>query len=191
MKWILGGLEELLPVLAFFVTQSLYGFTAGAVAMVLTMFMLLVLVAMHGRKVPIFAAVSTVLVLLFVVPAVITGDSSWFQLSDTVLDGGFAIILLVSWWFKYPLLKKLFGRIFAITDEAWYILSLRWGALFLLLAISNEYIRMTYSEDVWAWYKLLSSIGILLFGCYQFVLSAKMRIKDESNWLGLRTVVKD
>lgn len=186
MKWTLGALEELLPVLAFFVIQSWYGFTAGAVAMVCTMFGLLLLVALRGRKVPMFAAVSTVLVLLFVIPTIITGDASWFQLSDTILDGGFAIILLISWWFKYPLLKKFFGRIFAITDEAWYTLSLRWGLLFLVLAISNEYIRTFYSEDIWAWYKLLSTIGILLFGCYQFMLSAKMRIKGESNWLGLR-----
>jgi len=186
MKWILGALEELLPVLAFFGIQSWYGFTAGAAAMVCTMSGLLLLVALRGRQVPMFAAVSTVLVLLFVIPTVITGNPMWFQLSDTVLDGGFAVILLASWWLKYPLLKKFFGRIFAITDEAWHTLSLRWGTLFLVLAISNEYIRIFYSQDIWSVYKLLSTIGILLFGCYQFVLSAKMRIKGESNWLGLR-----
>lgn len=191
MKWLLGAVEELLPVLAFFIIQSAYGFAAGAVAMVATMIALLIFVRLSGKQIPLFALVSTVMVLLFVIPTVVTGDAKWFQVSDTVLDGGFALILLVSWWLKYPLLKKFFDRIFAISDAAWHILSVRWGILFLLLAVSNEYIRTMYSEDVWARYKLLSTIGILLFGCYQFVLSAKMRIKDESNWLGLRTVVKD
>jgi intracellular septation protein len=186
MRWLLGGLEELLPVVVFFVMQSVYSFTAGAFMMVVTMIALLMFSRFSGKKIPLFASVSTVLVLLFVIPAVITGDSTWFQVSDTVLDGGFAVTLLVSWWIKYPILKKFFGRIFAISDKAWHILSLRWGILFLLLASSNEYIRTMYSADVWAWYKLLSTIGILLFGCYQFVLSANMRIEGESNWLGLR-----
>jgi intracellular septation protein len=191
MKWLLGGIEELLPVLAFFLMQSWYGFTAGVVTMVMTMVALLLFVFVQGKKTPLFAAVSTVLVLLFVIPTVVTGDAAWFQVSDTVLDGGFALILLTSFWLKYPLLKKFFGRIFAITDEAWHTLSLRWGILFLILATTNEYIRVTYSEDVWSWYKLLSTIGILLFGSYQFVLSARMRIIDESNWLGLRTRTPD
>jgi intracellular septation protein len=186
MKWLLGGIEELLPVFAFFITQSLYGFTAGAVAMVISMIALIILARLSGKKVPPFASLSTVLVVLFVVPTVITGDSKWFQVSDTVLDGGFAVLLLISWWLKYPVLKNFFDRIFAITDKAWHILSLRWGILFLLLALSNEYIRTVYSADVWAWYKLLSTISILLFGCYQFVLSSKMRIEGESNRLGLR-----
>jgi intracellular septation protein len=186
MKWLLGAAEELLPVLVFFVVQSQYNFTAGAIAMVIVMFLLLVVSLLLGRKIPVFAAGSTVLILFFVIPTVLTGESWWFQISDTILDGGFALILLVSWWRKYPLLKKFFGGIFAISDQAWLILNLRWGLLFLVLSMSNEYIRTFHSEDVWAWYKLLSTIGILLFGCYQFVLSSTMRIEGESNWLGLR-----
>jgi intracellular septation protein len=124
--------------------------------------------------------------LLFAVPSLVTGDNAYFQLSDTVADGVFALLLLGSWSIKYPILKLLFGSVFAITDRAWHILSLRWGLLLLLLAITNETIRTIFSEDIWSWYKLFSTLGIMLFGCYQFTLSMRERLPDQSNRFGIR-----
>jgi len=190
MNWILGAIEELLPVLIFFITQAYFGFQMGLLAMTGTLVVLLIFTLRINQSVPRFAFISTVAFLLFAVPSVLTGNSSYFQLSDTVLDGLFALLLLCSWFARYPLLKVLFGSIFAITDRAWQILSLRWGLLFLCLAGFNEYIRVFYSDDMWSWYKLLSTIGIVLFGCYQFKLSMRERLPGESNKFGLRLSYK-
>ena len=187
MLWVFSAVEELLPVIVFFVVQQLYNFEAGLVAMTLLVVALLVASYGFGRAIPRFAVFSTAAFLAFSVPSIVTGDKTYFQISDTILDGFFALLLLGSWSSGFLVLKYLFGRIFAITDEAWRILSLRWGLLFAALAALNEYIRFVYSEDVWAAYKLVSTVGILLFGCYQFTLSARMRIATESNWLGLRS----
>ncbi|MEP3279901.1 MAG: septation protein IspZ [Stappiaceae bacterium] len=186
MLWIFRAVEELLPVLAFFAVQQLVSFQAGLIVMTVLVVGLLALYQALGRAVPRFAVVSTVGLLVFSIPSILTGDGSYFQVSDTILDGAFALLMLGSWALRFPILKHLFGRVFAITDEAWRILSLRWGLLFLVLASLNEFIRLTYSEDVWAHYKLISTIGIMAFGCYQFTLSARMRIPEESNRLGLR-----
>ena len=187
MLWIFSAIEELLPVVVFFVVQQHYSFEAGLVAMTLLVVVLLAVSFGFARAVPRFAVFSTIALLIFSVPSIATGDSTYFQISDTILDGFFAVLLLGSLFFRFLILKYLFGRIFAITDEAWWILSIRWGVLFIVLAVLNEYIRLGYSEDVWAMYKLISTVGILVFGCYQFTLSARMRIENESNWLGLRT----
>ncbi|MBO6538356.1 MAG: septation protein IspZ [Rhizobiaceae bacterium] len=186
MHWLFSAVEELLPVIVFFVGQQIAGFQVGLIAMVLLTLALLGAAHAFGRAAPRFALASTVALLVFSIPSIATGDSSYFQVSDTVLDGFFALLLLGSVVFGVPVLKFLFGQIFAITDEAWRILSLRWGFLFLVLAVLNEFIRLEYSESVWATFKLVSTIFILLFGCYQFTLSARMRIPGESNWLGLR-----
>ena len=186
MLWFFSAVEELLPVLAFFIVQQLYNFQAGLVVMVLLVLGLLALSYGFGRAAPRFAVASTVALLVFSVPSIVTGNSTYFQVSDTILDGLFALLLLGSRALGFPILKYLFERVFAITDEAWRILSLRWGLLFVVLAVLNEFFRLGYSEDVWAYFKLISTIGILLFGCYQFTLSAKMRIPGESNRLGLR-----
>ncbi len=187
MNWIFGALEELLPVVVFFVIQQQFSFTTGLIAMTIVLFVVLLVAQILGRSLPRFAIMSTIGFLLFAVPSIVTGNSTYFQISDTILDGSFALLLLSSWVLGYPILKVFFGRIFAITDEAWLMLTWRWGMLFLLLAIANEYVRQFHTDDVWSLYKLLSTIGIMLFGCYQFTLSARLRIVSESNWLGLRT----
>lgn len=187
MNWGFSALEELLPVVVFFVFQQQISFSAGVVAMVLVLVAVLLVARVLGRSWPFFAVVSTVALLLFALPTIVTGEATFFQLSDTILDGCFALLLLGSWIIQYPLLKILFGRVFAITDGAWHTLALRWGVFFLALAVLNEYIRQMHTTDVWSYYKLISTIGILLFGCYQFRLSARERIESESNWLGLRT----
>lgn len=186
MPWLFSAFEELLPVAAFFAVQQLYTFAAGLVVMTMIVVGLLALSHKLGRRAPRFALASTAGLLAFSVPSIVTGDSRYFQVSDTILNGAFAALLLASWWFRFLLLKHLFDRVFAIKDEAWQTLSLRWGLLFLSLAAMNEYVRLGFSEDVWAAYKLISTMVILLFGCYQFTLSARMRLPGESNWLGLR-----
>ena len=187
MLWVFTATEELLPVIVFFVVQQLYNFKAGLVAMTLLVIVFLAVSYLFAKAIPRFALFSTIALLSFSVPSIVTGHSTYFQISDTILDGFFAVLLLGSWTSRFLILKYLFDRVFAITDEAWRILSLRWGVLFLVLAILNEYVRLGYSEDVWATYKLVSTMGVLAFGCYQFTLSARMRIPSESNRLGLRS----
>jgi intracellular septation protein len=187
MHWLFSAVEELLPVIAFFVFQQWHGFETGLAVMTAIVIVLFAVSYTLGRAVPRFAVFSTVAFLLFSIPSIVTGENTYFQISDTIIDGFFALLLLGSWHFRFLVLKYLFGKIFAITDEAWRILSFRWGLLLLILAIANEYMRLVYSEDIWAAYKLISTVGIMLFGFYQFTLSAQMRIPEESNWLGLRT----
>ncbi len=186
MYWILGALEELLPLIVFFVLERTLGFMEAMVGMVATLGLLLMLTLLMKRTVPRFALGSTVAVILFAGATLATGDAVYFQVSDTLVEGLFGLVLLTSWWRGYPLLKPLFGRVFAITDRAWLILTGRWGVLLVVVALGNEYFRLMYSTDVWVTYKLLSTIGILLFGCYQFTVSMRYRIPDESNHWGLR-----
>lgn len=186
MRWVLNAIEELLPVVTFVALQQLVSFTAGLAVMTALVVCLLALAYATGRKPPRFAVASNIALLAFTIPSIVTGDNDWFQVSDTLIDGFVALLLLGSWAVNYPLLKVLFDRVFAITDEAWRILSLRWGLLLLVLACLNEIVRRGYSEDAWTWYKLASTVLILAFGCYQFTLSARMRIPEESNRLGLR-----
>jgi len=187
MKWLWGAVEETLPVVLFFVVQQQTDFLTGVAVMLVATFILLVLAYLAGQALPKFAVVSTLGLTTFALPTLITGDSSYFQLSDTILDGVLAIALLLSAAYKRPLLKPLFEQIFAITDHAWQVLTIRWGLLFLLLAILNEAIRLTYDTEVWSLFKLISTIGIVVFGCYQFTLSRRYRLGGQSNALGLRT----
>jgi intracellular septation protein len=186
MQWFWAGLEELLPIIVFFVVQLYYPFTWAVAAMLLSTAAILGLAWFLGNGFPTFAFWSTVAVLLFAIPTLVTADPWYFTLSDTIVDGVFALLLLASLFTSRNLLEYLFGRIFALPTSAWRILTLRWGIVLLLVAIGNEYVRLTYNTNVWSVYKLVSTLGLLVFGLWQFRLSARERIVGESNWLGLR-----
>lgn len=186
MTWALALFEELLPTVLFFLVQWQWSFAAGVWAMVVSTVVVTALSWWVGKTVPKFALASTAALLLFALPTIITGDNAYFQLSDTILDGGFALALLGSLYWRTTILEYFFGRVFAIPPATWRKLTWRWGLFFLCLAVGNEVVRLTQSTDVWSWYKLLSTIGIIFFGLYQFTLSARERIEGESNWLGLR-----
>ena len=186
MLWFRHLSVEFGPVVIFFVVDGWYGFTAATAAMVVATVLGVLLNWLLGDRPPLFAIVSTLAVTLFGAASIAYDDPTYFILSDTILDGLFGLILLGSLLLKKPILQTLFERSFAITDRAWRILSVRWGVFFLLLAATNEFIRLSYSEAVWVNFKLATVFIITAFGCYQFTLSVRERIPGESNWLGLR-----
>lgn len=187
MIWLRGLLGEFGPILVFFVADWWLGFFGALLVMLVATVLATVVRVVYDARLPWFAIVSTLGVLVFGLASVYWQEPDYFIVSDTILDGGFAVILYVSLWWRTPLLQRLFSSTFAISDRAWRVLTWRWATFFLVLAIVNEYIRIMYSEDVWVTYKLLSSLGILAFGCYQFTLSARERLPGVSNRLGLRT----
>ncbi len=186
MYWIFGAIEELLPLIVFFVLERVYGFNEAVLGMVLSLACLFGATILFKRTAPRFAIGSTIAVLIFAGATLVTGDPVYFQFSDTLLEGVFGLVLLTGALRRRLLLKYFFERVFAIADEAWLLLTFRWGVLLTLVAIGNEFVRLTQTTDVWTFYKLLSTIGILLFGCYQFTVSIRYRIEGESNRLGLR-----
>lgn len=140
-----------------------------------------------GAVVPRFAVFSTLFLLVFAVPTIVLDEPQYIMISDTILDGSFAVVLLLSVRFKKTLLQYLFERIFALPDSTWRTLTWRWGLFFLLLAFLNELVRQTFDIKTWSLFKVIATIAIILFGLWQFRLSARERIVNESNWLGLRT----
>ncbi len=186
MMWVRALLIEIGPILLFAVTDYFYSFTTATAVMIASTFLGVIYTILKGDRLPRFAILSTTTFSIFGLATIIFNDPTYLILSDTILDGLFAILLLGSLLLRKTLLQILFENIFAITDRGWRILSLRWGLLFLFLATVNEIIRLNFSEQVWVYYKLSTIVIILGFGLYQFTLSRKERLPESSNTWGMR-----
>lgn len=81
-----------------------------------------------------------------------------------------------------PLLKYMFGGVFAITEKGWAILSLRWAIFFLVLAGINEWVRLTLSPEDWVTAKVFMIIASVVFGSYQFTLTKRERLPGATDW---------
>ena len=88
--------------------------------------------------------------------------------------------------YKVNIFKKIFGRVFAMTDTGWLILARRWVVVFLLGGILNELVRLLATPDVWVDFKVIKVVMITVFGLYQFTLTRRYRLPEESSPWGLR-----
>jgi len=185
-KAVLHLINEFAPVVAFFVTAQLFSFyTATAVLMTSTVAALIAGWLLE-RRLPVLPIISGVFVFIsgfiticYKTPdALIVADSLYYFLMGTTILAGL--------FFKLNILKSIFDSTFAMYDEGWNILAARWILIFLLAAAANETARFTLSPEEWINFKVLKIITITAFGIYQFTLSKRYRIPEESNTWGFR-----
>lgn len=179
------------PIIAFFITLSVLGDTDKGFITSTTIFSVLTLVALiasyvYEQRIAWFPLIAGVSVVTFGILTFIFKAPILFILKDTLYNGIFGLFLLTGSVMGKGLLKKLFVALFDMSDRGWYILSLRWGIFFMILAIGNEISWRIFGRDVWVMYKFWSTIATVVFGFYQITLSKKYRSETSSPW-GMRT----
>jgi intracellular septation protein len=170
------------PTILFFITVQVYGFLFGTAVLVTSTGAALATSLIHERRIPLFALISSGSVLLFGISTLASRDSMWIILEYTLYNAAFGLVLLLSVYFKRPLLKPLFSAMFLITDRGWNILTARWGIFFLVISCGNLIMSVFFSESVWVYYRLLSAITLCIFGFSQFFLARKERLPHASPW---------
>jgi intracellular septation protein len=145
----------------------------------------------RDRRLALFPLFGFSMVMFFGSISLFIHDKHFFILRDTIADLTFGTILLVSLILKRPALRPMFEATFAITKEGWTKLTFRWLILYYVIGFSNEFIRRTHSVPFWVDFKLISVIITILFGLYQFRLTARTRIPGESNKWGLRIASRE
>ena len=92
----------------------------------------------------------------------------------------FGIGLLVGKFFTdEPLLKKMLGKSLSLSDKGWKILNLRWVYFFFGLAILNEIVWRTQSEEFWVNFKVWGILPItIIFTAFQLSIITKFKLND-------------
>ena len=81
---------------------------------------------------------------------------------------------------REPVLKKLLGNALKIQDEGWKILNKRWALFFIGLAILNEIVWRTQSEEFWVNFKVWGMLPItFIFTAFQFNIINKYKIDEQ------------
>ena len=92
----------------------------------------------------------------------------------------FALVLIFGKFFSQePLLKKFLGKSLILKDEGWKILTNRWISFFIFLAILNEVVWRTQSEEFWVNFKVWGLLPItFIFTAFQITLINKYKIDE-------------
>ena len=154
-------------------------FTATAVLIPAVLIALAVSYA-QIRRLPVMPLVTAILVVIFGALTIYFQDPRFIKMKPTILYAVFGLALLGGLYLKKPILEVVLDTAMPLTEEGWRILTLRWGLFFLALAILNEVIWRTQSNNVWVAFKFPGVvILIFLFTLAQVPLMMRHELKED------------
>jgi intracellular septation protein len=178
--------SEFSPIVVFFIAGQLYEFETAALILIATTLFSLAVSLVYIGKVPVMPIFSGATTFIFAGLTVYLDQPGFLIFSDTFYFFALAAIIGLFFWRDKHFLEHMFDVTFAIKKEGWYLLSQRWLIVMTLAGIGNEIVRFAFTPEVWINYRFVTILLIAGFSVYQFRLSKKYRIPEESNALGLR-----
>ena len=131
------------------------------------------------RRLPIMPMVSGVVVVVFGGLTLALQDKTFIMMKPTIVNALFGLVLLGGLAFGKPLLSVVLDSMFALTDEGWRKLTFRWGLFFLALAVINEAVWRTQTEDFWVNFKVFGIMPLTVaFALAQTPLLMRYERKD-------------
>ena len=76
-------------------------------------------------------------------------------MKPTIINILFGLALFFGKYFsREPVLKKILGKSIKLNDMGWQILNIRWMYFFFFLALVNELVWRTQTEEFWVNFKV-------------------------------------
>ena len=140
----------------------------------------LVVVWFFEKKIPMMPLISGILITFFGGLTIYFDDPRFIYMKPTIINILFALALLFGKYFtKEPILKKIMGKSIILTDIGWELLNKRWIYFFFGLAVLNEYIWRTQTEEFWVNFKVWGMLPITLaFTLFQISLINKHKVDE-------------
>ena len=170
------------PLLVFFTFyyKSEKNLTVAIPPFIVATIIALVIVWFLEKKIPMVPLLGGIFITLFGVLTIYFDNPIFIYIKPTIINILFGIGLLVGKYFTdEPLLKKMLGKSLSLSDEGWKILNLRWVYFFFGLAILNEIVWRTQSEEFWVNFKVWGILPItIIFTAFQLSLITKFKLND-------------
>ena len=137
----------------------------------------LILVRIIEKKIPMVPLIGGILITVFGGLTIYFKNPIFIYIKPTIINILFGLALLSGKFFtKEPLLKKMLGNALKIKNEGWEILNKRWVYFFFGLALINELVWRTQSEEFWVNFKVWGILPItFIFTAFQFNIINKFK----------------
>jgi intracellular septation protein len=89
------------------------------------------------------------------------------KMKMSIVDGLFGAVLFGGIAIGRNPLKLLLGASFRLSDRAWAVLAIRYGAFWWASALANEVVRRTQSEQAWVIFRAGALVAGLVFALAQ------------------------
>ena len=113
------------------------------------------------KKVPMVPLLGGILITLFGGLTIYFDNPIFIYMKPTIINILFALALFFGKYFtNEPVLKLILGKTLPMSDEGWKILNNRWTYFFIFLAILNEIVWRTQTEEFWVNFKVWGMLPI-------------------------------
>ena len=140
----------------------------------------LIIVWLLEKKIPMIPLLGGILISVFGGLTIYFNNPVFIYVKPTIINILFGFVLLFGKYFtKEPLLKKIMGKSVALSDQGWKLLNNRWVFFFFSLAILNELVWRTQSEEFWVNFKVWGILPLtFIFTAFQVPLISKHKINE-------------
>ena len=167
------------PAIAFLITLLItHDFPTATWVLVILSAVALALSLVVERRIAPIPAFSGGAALIFGGLSLALHRNDLLQMKMTIVDGALGLALFVGLALKRNPLKMLLGSAINLPDDAWRVLTIRYGLFFWASAIANEIIRRTQTPEIWATFRVVAIVAAVLFGAAQFPLLRKYWRED-------------
>ena len=171
---------ELGPLVLFFITNARAGIFAATAWFMGAMVVSLILSWLILKRVAIMPLVTGVVVLVFGGLTLYLQDDTFIKMKPTIVNILFGGVLLGGLVFGQSLLKYVFGDVYKLQARGWWILTLRWGVFFFVLAALNEVVWRNFTTDQWVMFKVWGIMPLTIaFSMLQMSVLSKYAPTDE------------
>ena len=132
------------------------------------------------KKIPMVPLLSGILISFFGGLTIYFDNAIFIYIKPTIINILFGLALLFGKYYtNEPVLKKILGKSLLLSNEGWEILNKRWVFFFFALAILNELIWRTQSEEFWVNFKVWGMLPItIIFTAFQIPVMNKYKINE-------------
>ena len=140
----------------------------------------LIVVWILQKKIPMIPLIGGILITLFGGLTIYFDNPVFLYIKPTIVNILFGLTLLFGKYFtEEPILKKILGKSLPLTDEGWNGLNNRWMHFFFILALLNETVWRTQSEEFWVNFKVWGLLPItFVFSAFQISLINKYKSNE-------------
>ena len=179
-KSLLKFITDFGPLLIFFVVYSKSGknLSAAIPPLIIATIIAVLISYIAEKKIPYIPLIGGVVISIFGGLTLYFNNPVFLYMKPTIINVLFGLILAFERFFtKEPLMKKMLGKSISLSDEGWGKLTIRWVFFFFTLALLNEYVWRTQTEEFWVNFKVWGILPItFVFTAFQVILINKHKI---------------
>jgi intracellular septation protein len=184
---------EFLPLVVFYIVWKFSDIYWATGALIVMSALQVLFYIVRKEKVPTKTWIFFGLISVFGGLTIFMHDDTFLKWKVTIINGVFAIALIVSnYIFKKNIIKQFLGESLTLPDKIWNNLNLSWALFFGFCGILNLYIAFNFEQEVWVNFKVFGLTGLMVVFSISSILALyKYLPKEETDNKTTDEITKD